>query len=669
MTKRQQSKIKKFLSIRNHGFLRVAVVIPKVYLADPAKNAKSHFDELKKVYQKGAAYAVCPELGLTGYSNSDLFFSDVLIDGAKKALKELLQKTRSWKMVITVGLPIVLDQKLFNAAATFTRGKILAITPKSYPPEYREFYELRHFAPSREFKSKSAEIFGREVLVGPDILVKSRKFPNFVLHMEICEDIWVPIPPSNFASLAGATVLANLSASNITIGKADYREDLVTMSSAKNLAVQLYSAAGFGESTTDLGWDGDGYIAERGALLKRTERFQFGSNHIIADVDLDVLVADRMRQTSFGQNAFDNQKDFRTVYCDGDIRDEKNNPAFERVIDPRPFVPSDPGEAEKRCREIFTIQATSLVRRFEVLPEGRRKVVVGVSGGQDSTIALLVAAYAMDMMKRPRTNIIAITMPGFGTDETGYKNVCDLVDAVGAAFKEVSIGNMAKTALKEIGHDFKVHDVTYQNVQAWARKFIELATASENGGMDLGTSDLSESFIGYCTMFGDHAGHYNVNAGVPKTLISFLIEWAGDKIFFDEKMQSVLRRILDEPISAGLLPLKNGKVAQKTEEIIGPYELHDFSGYYFIRFGFRPSKIARMALHAFDGKYAIGEIKKWLKVFLVRFFDSQYKRSCMPDGPKVGSVSVSPRGDWRMPSDASARIWLDDLESVPEKIQ
>ena len=669
MTKKQPSKVKKFLSVRNHGFLRVAVIVPRVHLADTKKNAEEHLRELRKVYNEGAAYAVCPELGLTGYSNNDLFFSDVLVGGAKKALKELLQKTRSWKMAITVGLPLVIDQKLCNAAATFTRGRILAITLKSYPPEYREFHELRHFAPAREIKSKSTEIFKQEALVGADILIKSRKFPNFILHAEICEDIWVPIPPSNFAALAGATVLANLSASNITIGKAEYREDLVTMASAKNLAVQLYSAAGFGESTTDLGWDGDGYVAERGALLKRTERFQFGSSHVIADVDLDVLIADRMRQTSFGQNAFDNRKDFRTVYFDGDIGDEKKSLNFERVIDPHPFVPKDPKKNDERCREVFMIQATSLVRRLEVLPKGRRKVVLGVSGGLDSAHALLVAVHAMDLMKVSRKNVMAITMPGFGTHGDTKRNATRLAAALGVDFREVEIKSLTSLVFDNVGHNPNIHNPAYQNIQAWVRKFIELSLAAERGGMDLGTGDLSELMLGWTTMFGDHASHYGINSGVPKTLISHLIRWSAGKIFSgDKETREILESILETPISPELLPPKENKISQKTEEIIGPYELHDFFGYYFIRFGFKPSKIARMALRAFGGKYSVAEIKKWLKVFLVMFFANQRKRSCLPDGPKVGSVSISPRGDWRMPSDASPDAWLEELSWVPEKI-
>ncbi|MEK7566741.1 MAG: NAD(+) synthase [Patescibacteria group bacterium] len=669
MAKNQKNKIKKFLSVRNHGFFRAAVVVPRVFLSDTKKNAEEHLRELKNVYDQGAAYAVCPELGLTGYSNSDLFFSDTLLEGARDSLKYMARKTASWNMLITVGLPMVSGGKLFNVAATFFHGKVLAIVPKNYPPEYREFYELRHFRPGREMTEHAIDFFGQEVPCGDDILIKSKKFPDFILHTEICEDLWAPIPPSAVGALAGATVLANLSASNITVGKSEYRENLVVGSSAKNLAVQLYTAAGYGESTTDLAWDGDGYIAERGQLLKRTERFNRKSSHIIADVDLNSLVADRMRQNSFSQNAYDHRRDFRAVVFKGDIGSDEKSSRLERAIDPHPFVPKNPKKIDERCREIFMIQATSLVRRLEALPEGRRKVVIGVSGGQDSTIALFVAAHAMDLMGVSRKNIIAITMPGFGTDKSGYDNACELIKAIGATFVETSIKDLSALLFEKIGHDPNVHDVTFQNVQAWARKFIELAAASEKGGMDLGTGDLSESMLGWSTMFADHASHYNVNASVPKTLVSFLIKWAAKVIFSeDERLKRALNKILREIISPGLLPLKKGKVAQKTEEIIGPYELHDFTGYYFIRFGFSPSKIARMALHAFGGKYAVGEIKKWLKVFLIRFFDNQYKRSCMPDGPKVGSVSVSPRGDWRMPSDASPRIWLDDLAEVPEKI-
>ena len=669
MKTKKSQEVKNFLSVRNHGFLRVTVIIPRVYLSDPSKNSESHFEELKKVYKKGAAYALCPELGLTGYSNSDLFFSEALIDSAKNALGSLVHKTRLWNIVITVGLPLVIDEMLFNVAATFVHGRILAVVPKSYPPEYREFYELRHFAEARQARSRVINLLGQEIPFGPDILIKSERFPDFVLHTEICEDLWVPIPPSSLAALAGATVLANLSASNITLGKAEYREGLVVASSGKNLAVQLYAAAGFGESTTDLGWDGDGYIAERGYLLKRTKRFQLESNHIVVDADLSSLISDRMRQSSFRQNSADHFKDFRVVKFNDEIGDEEKSLNFERSIDPHPFVPKDPKKRNERCREIFMIQATSLARRLEALPVGRRKLILGVSGGRDSAHALLVAAHALDLIKASRKEIIAITMPGLGTDQRTYKNACVLIRAVGATFKEISVKDLSQKMFQKIGHNPKAHDVTYENVQAWMRKTTELSVAAKEGGMDLGAGDLSELMLGWTTMFADHASHYGINVGVPKTLISYLIKWSSAEIFKQEKrLQKVLLDILDTPISPELLPPKDGEITHKTEEIIGPYELHDFFGYYFLRFGFKPSKIARLSLQAFAGKYSISDLKKWFRVFIQRFFDSQRKRSCLPDGPKVGSVAISPRGDWRMPSDALPNVWLEDLDRVPQDL-
>ncbi|QQG46602.1 MAG: NAD(+) synthase [Candidatus Niyogibacteria bacterium] len=689
MDEMEKRKIKDFLAVENHGFLRVAVVIPRVYLANPSKNACGHFEELKKVYERGAAYAVCPELGITGYSCGDLFLSDALIRSSLAALKELIILTRDWKMMVTVGLPLTVDEMLFNAAVTFLRGKILAVTPKSYPPEYREFYELRHFAPAREARSKIISVLGQKVPFGSDILIKSAKRPDFVLHTEICEDIWVPVPPSSMAALAGATVLANLSASNITVGKSEYRESLVVGSSARNLAVQLYAAAGFGESTTDLGWDGDGYIAERGALLRKSGRFSGISTHIIADVDLDSLISDRMRQGSFRQNGFDNAREFRLVEF-SDSMGNSENIDFEREIDPHPFVPGNPQKRDERCREIFNIQATSLMKRLEVLPPDRRKIVIGVSGGQDSTHALNIAIRAIDLSGLPRSNIIALTMPGFGTIDRTYRNACKMINAAGATFREIPIKELVALSFKSIGiedaesfvsevgsavrdgrsdADTRRKKSTLENIQAWARKHILFSVSVKEGGFVLGTGDLSELFIGYCTMFGDHASHYGINAGVPKTLISYLLRWAADTIFAEESgfRESILD-VLETPISPELLPPDKGKITQKTESIIGPYELHDFTGYYFVRFGFRPSKIARMALCAFGEKYSVGEIKKWLKVFFSSFFRNQFKRSCLPDGPKVGSIAISPRGDWRMPSDASAEPWLDDLDKVPDTI-
>lgn len=658
-----------FLDIRNHGFARIAVAIPRVHLGNPAANAEEHRLLLEQAAAAGAQYVLCPELGLTGYSNGDLFHSQVLHQGALNALKKLVGESYHWGMLVSVGMPLVVDDALYNVAVTFGYGRIWAVAPKAYPPEYREFYELRHFARAAEARSTSIVFLSEEVPFGTNILIRHSGIPNFVLHTEICEDLWVPIPPSTEAALAGATVLANLSASNITIGKSEYREQLVVQSSARNLAVQLYSAAGFGESTTDLAWDGDALIAERGILLTRNKRFSMEGSLIVQDVDLPLLVQDRIRQSSFHQNAADHRMDVRWVTSQSrnSLAKEDVFTTLLRSVDAHPFVPSDPLRRDDRCRETFMIQATSLARRLQVLPEKRRKVVVAISGGQDSTHALMVAVHAMDLLGLPRTNIIALTMDGFGTVDRTHDNAVNLAQAVGAVLKQMPITDFALRLFEAIGHDPSVEDVTFENSQAWIRKILELATGAQDGGIVLGTGDLSELMIGWCTMFGDHASHYGVNAGVPKTLISFLIRWTAEVLYKeDEAIHTILLDILATPISPQLTSAREGKIIQKTEEIVGPYELIDFFGYWTVRFGLAPSRIVRMALHAFEGKYTVAEVKKWLGIFLTRFFASQFKRSCLPDGPKVGLTCISPRGDWRMPSDADPAAWVADLAAVPD---
>ena len=459
----------------------------------------------------------------------------------------------------------------------------------------------------------------------------------------------------------------------MTVGKWEYRQDLVRSSSAKNLAVQLYSAAGFGESTADLAWDGQGLIAERGEIVAATERFSLGGNAVTVDIDLRALVEDRLRQSSWGQNAAEYGHALRTVDV-GDAADARPASLYDRLlrrIEPHPFVPADPARRDVRCREIFLITSTSLARRLEALPEDGRRVVIGVSGGQDSAQALLVAAHAMDLLGRPRSRIIGVTLPGFGTSRRTYENACTLVRTIGATLREVDIKLVAGEMFTSIGHDPSVEDRTFENVQAWARKFLLFSLASREHGIDLGTSDLTELALGFTTYGGDHMSHYGVNAGVPKTLVSELIRWAAEKIFHDEPdVAAVLRGILDTPISPELLRLdRAGEIAQKAEEIVGPYELHDFFLYHFLRFGFGPRRIARMALHAFDGRYPLATIRRWLLVFLERFFANQFKRDCLPDAPKVGSGgSLSPRGDWRMPADASAAAWLAEAEQIPAEV-
>lgn len=582
-------------------------------------------------------------------------------------------------MVVTVGMPLQHEDKIFNCAVSLLNGQVLAVAPKTYLPNYREFYEHRHFAPAHAASSNMITIEEEDVPFGNDLIIEVAAPYGRVLriHSEVCEDLWVPIPPSTEAALAGANILANLSASNITVGKDEYRQQLVIGSSGRNNAVQMYASAGFGESSTDLAWDGSALIAERGELLfQRTERFSLNGAAVFVDVDLALLALERARQNTFHENAaqYGNEarKVFRTISCKlWGTDDEKSSYLYRRLIRPLnslPFVPNDPAQRTARCQEIINDQATGLARRLLALPVAARKAVIGVSGGLDSTLALLVTAKAMKLLGQPPTDIIAITMPGFGTTTQTRENAEQLIRQVGAKLQLVDITELSKAVFFAIGFDPATEGETlvFQNVQAWMRKNVELSMAAHRGGMVVGTGDLSELMLGWCTMFGDHASHYNPNGGVPKTLIRYLIEWFADSAETTPELAETLRAIAATPISPELLsPGAEGEIAQKTEQEIGPYELTDFFGYYLIRFGMEPSKIFRLAYEAFNGKYAPAELKKWLKSFLKRFFANQYKRSVLPDGPKVGLVSLSPRGDWRMPSDVSGELWIQDLDQVP----
>ena len=693
-----------FLDVRSHGFVRLAIAVPRVRVGDPAANVAHHLEQIEAAGGKGASYVLFPELSLTGYTCADLFYSQALLDGALKALEELLDQTKETGLAFSFGMPLRIDHAVFNVAVTCSRGDILSVAPKTYLPQYREFYETRYFARAAEAQTDSVSLCGREAPFGPDVLLRTDD-PRVVIYPTICEDDWVPVPPSSRAALAGASILANLSASNIVIGKAQYREDLVLASSGRNEAVHMYAAAGFGESTMDVVWDGHGFITERGYMLAKTERFQLDGACIVADVDVEALTLERGVQGSFRQNAMDYKSSWRSVSLPGfrsgqagerglkdagrageegskdagrageeGSKDAGRTPneahrTFERDIPSHPFVPQNPADRSQRCREVFMIQSTGLATKLRSLPEDARRVVVAVSGGQDSTHALNVAVHTMDLLGLPRSRIVALTMPGLGTTERTYSNACTLIRAVGATFREIDIKPAVRQFFEDIEHSEDKKDLVYENTQAWTRKLEELATAAQVKGIVLGTGDLSELALGWCTMFGDHASHYGVNAGIPKTLISYLIRWTADEVFEKETaVRDVLLDILDTPISPELLPPREREIAQKTEENIGPYELHDFFIYYFMRFGFSPSRIARMALHAFEGKYELREIKTWLRVFIVRFFQNQFKRNCLPEGPKVGMTCISPRGDWRMPSDASPAVWLSDLDRIPDEL-
>ena len=658
-----------FLDVRTHGFARVAVCVPEMRVADPAFNALAHLRLLEQAHDAGAQYALCPELGLSAYTCGDLFFHEPLLHASLTALATIAKATAAWNMLLSVGVPLVVDDLLFNCAVTLYGGRPLAVAPKAYPPNYREFYELRWFRAAADARSTMITLLDTPTPFGTDVLIPHPTMPGFVLHTDVCEDLWVPVPPGTLAALAGATVLANLSASNVTIAKYEYRQELVRTSAAKNVAVQMYSAAGFGESTTDLAWDGHGIIADRGEIVAETERFALHGTIARADVDLRALVEDRMRQTSWGQNARQQRAAARTVEAEA-VRERRAASVFhhlERRVDPHPFVPSDPAKLDLRCREVFQITSTALARRLVSLPDDARRVVLGVSGGQDSTLAALVAVHALDLLGMPRTQLVAATMPGFGTSDRTYRNARALIGALGATAQEIPIRDIARSVFSAVGHDAQAQDVTFENVQAWTRKFLLFSLASQHRGIDLGTGDLSELALGWSTYGGDHMSHYSVNAGVPKTLVSALIRWAADTVFRDEPaVAATLRDILATPISPELLLAEHGESGQHTEKLLGPYELHDFFLYHFLRFGFGPRRIARLATHAFGDRYPLGAIKEALMLFLRRFFAYQFKRDCVPGSPKVGSGgSLSPRGDWRMPVEASVAAWLAEAETIP----
>jgi len=660
-----------FLDIRTHGCRRTAVCVPRVHVAEPAKNAEEHLKMLDAAYAEGAQLAVCPELGLTGYSCKDLFRDETLRASALEALDLIRKRSERWpEMLVLVGLPLAVDgMMLMNAAAVILRGRVLGIAAKTYLPNYGEFEEKRWFKEATKLSKRMVRVLGRDVPIGNDLLFASDDDPNFVLHVEICEDLWKPIAPSSKAALSGATVFANLSASNAVIGKAGYRRDLVENASGKYIGAYVYAAAGFGEDVSDLGWDGHGMIAERGSMLAETKRFVREGETIFADLNLRAIVQDRLREETHADNAADHRFPFRTVRFKektGARRDPEPYRTFRRRIDPSPFVPKDPATRDTHCREAFNIISSCLLRVLDQLPSDRRSITLGVSGGLDSTLAAIFAAYALDEAKLPRTLLKFLTLPGFGTTDGTYQDALALMRLLGASSKEISIAPFAKATFAAVGHDIARKDVAYENIQAWTRKHLLFATSAEEGGIVLGTGDLSEGMVGWCTIYADHVSHYHVNAGVPKTLVRSLIEWTRDRVFAGsehEELREVLTRICGREISPELLPPgKDGKIAQKTNDTLGPEDLRDFFAYWTLRFGFAPSFIARMALQAFDGTYDLATIKKWHLLFLKKFFWSQFKRSTAPLGPKVGSVALSQRGDWRMPTSASVRAWIAELD-------
>ena len=681
-----------FYNLYRHNFARVAVCVPEVRVADPAFNASTTIALLEEAARRRAILALFPELGLSAYSCEDLFHQQALIDGSLAALGKVVAASREIPVIAVVGLPLVLDNLLFNCAAIVHHGQVLGVTPKTYLPNYREFYELRQFTPGDSAPRSTIDLLGRkDVPFGARLVFQLENQPRFAFHAEICEDLWTPIPPSSYAAMAGATVLLNLSASNVTIGKDDYRRQLGSNQSARCLAAYLYSAAGFGESTTDLAWDGHGFVYENGSLLAESDRFAFGSQLVAADIDLDRIAQDRMRQNSFGESVRRHAAEianFRVVQFAAELPADREL-ALERIHERFPYVPADPATRDVRCQEVYDIQVHGLVKRLKSMAATR--VVIGVSGGLDSAHALIVCARAMDVMGLSRANILAYTMPGFATSERTHDQARRLVRAVGANAQEIDIRPSCMQMLKDIGHPFArgepVYDVAFENVQAGERTSHLFRLANLHNAPVVGTSDLSEIALGWSTYgVGDHMAHYHVNASVPKTLIRYLIGYIARTNQLGADASSVLRDVLDTAISPELIPGPKGtsQPAQTSESVVGPYELQDFHLYYTLRFGYSPPKVAFLAWHAWHDRhrgnwpdtaeaerreYSLGEIKHWLGVFLNRFFKlSQFKRSAIPNAPKIGSGgSLSPRSDWRAPSDGEAAVWLAQLESIPDR--
>jgi NAD+ synthase (glutamine-hydrolysing) len=679
-----------FFNLYRHGFIRVAVGIPEARVADPSFNGAQTIVLMEKAERENAVLTLFPELGLSAYSCEDLFHQQPLLDAAVEALRSVLKASEALNLIAVVGMPLQVDHLLFNCGIVLRRGKILGIVPKTFLPNYREFYEYRQFAPAAAARSTTIEILGQSnIPFGEHLLFQSHEDKRFTFFVEICEDLWVPIPPSCNAALAGATVILNLSASNITIGKDEYRHSLVANQSARCLAAYLYAAAGTGESTTDLAWDGHAMVCENGSLVAESERFRYDSQLVVAELDLDRLSQERMRQNSFGQSMQRHHAElqqFRGINFDIELPNKRL--LCQRLYGRFPYVSSDPALRDRRCYEAYNIQVQGLVKRLQSCKIS--KLVIGVSGGLDSSHALIVAARAMDLLQLPRSNLLCYTMPGFATSKRTLANAKSLMKAVGCAAHELDIRPSCEQMLRDINHPYArgepVYDITFENVQAGERTSHLFRLANLNQALVLGTSDLSELALGWCTYgVGDHMSHYSVNASVPKTLIQFLLRWVADTKQLGEKTSHVLRSILDTEFSPELVPgdIDGEQPCQRTEEVIGPYELHDFTLYYTTRFGYRPSKIAFLAYCSWRDRalgnwpdipaerrnqYRFGDIKRWLSVFAWRFFQaSQFKRSCIPNAPKVGSGgSLSPRGDYRAPSDSEATAWLDEISEIPD---
>jgi NAD+ synthase (glutamine-hydrolysing) len=657
----------------NFGYFRVAVCSPCLSVADCTFNAQKIIDSVKAADEKKVEFLVFPELSVTGYTCGDLFLQESLADSALKNLETICRQTKNCAVLFCVGLPVQLDSRRYNCAAFVFRGKILAVVPKTFVPDYSEFYEKRWFSSADKNEQKEIPLFCGDVPFGTEIFIQDEKNPLVKIAAEICEDLWVPLSPSTFHALNGATVVANLSASNEIVGKSEYRRNLVAFHSAKTVSAYIYANAGRTESTTDLVFSGHSLIALNGTVKKESLPFSSDGEILFCDVDLEKIKQDRLRATTFCENSPCRKDSVRIVKADF-MRDEfsfsRKNEIFDEI--PRfPFVPQKKEFQAERCKNVVELQSEGLAKRFRHI--GAKSAVVGLSGGLDSTLALLVCVRAADKCGLDRKRIFSVTMPAFGTTGRTYKNACSLAAETGTTLMEIDIKKSVLQHFADIGHDESVRDVTYENAQARERTQILMDVANKNGGIVIGTGDLSELALGWCTYNADQMSMYGVNSSIPKTLVKHLVSHFADEAenSGEKKLADVLRDILDTPVSPELLPPDNGTISQKTEEIVGPYELHDFFLYYVLRWGFSAKKIFFLANHAFcsgENPYPRKVVFKWLESFYRRFFSQQFKRNCMPDGAKVGTVNLSPRGDWRMPSDASPGIWLNELDEIRAKI-
>ena len=633
------------------GFVKVAAVTPDIRVADVDYNTEKICAAIDEAALEHAKIVVFPELCITGYTCGDLYLQDVLLNSAKQALNRIVKHTRDKDMLVFVGLPLDVEGKLYNVAAALNRGEILGLTTKTFLPNYGEFYEMRQFTPGPDV-SRDILFEGSQIPFGPQILFQATTMENLIVSVEICEDVWSPIPPSIKAALEGATVIVNCSASDEIAGKDSYRRTLISGQSARLISGYVYANAGDGESTTDVVFGGHNIIAENGVVLKETKRYK--NDIVYSEIDIERIMGERRRNTTF-------RMECRPTLRRVPFYIEMEETELTRMFPKNPFIPANEKIREKRCEEVLTIQAMGLKKRLA--HTHAKTAVVGISGGLDSTLALLVIARAFDLLGKDKKEIYAVTMPCFGTTDRTYRNACEMSKKLGATLMEVPIAEAVSVHFRDIGHDPENHDVTYENAQARERTQVLMDIANANGGMVIGTGDMSELALGWATYNGDHMSMYGINSSVPKTFVRYLVKHSADTAK-DQELKRILYDVLDTPVSPELLPPKEGHIAQKTENLVGPYELHDFYLYYFLRFGYAPSKIFKLAERAFADRYDSVTILKWLETFCRRFFAQQFKRSCLPDGPKVGTVALSPRGDLRMPSDACAATWLKDLESV-----